>query len=65
MPLRRSVENGQAKPTDASYIVFDELKGELNQLLNQLDKLLSEDLNSLNNAFMAKGFKVIEIEKGI
>tara|TARA_X000001036_G_scaffold423469_1_gene447444 strand:- start:2188 stop:5310 length:3123 start_codon:yes stop_codon:yes gene_type:complete len=63
--LRRSVENGQARPTDASYIVFDELKGELNQLLNQLDKLLSEDLNSLNNAFMAKGFKAIEIEKGI
>ena len=61
--LRRSVENGQARPTDAAYVVFDELKGALTQLLNQLDTLLSEDMNRLNDAFMAKGFKAIEIKK--
>jgi hypothetical protein len=61
--LRRSVENGQARPTDAAYVVFDELKGALKQLLIQLDTLLSEDLNRLNDAFMAQGFKAIEIKK--
>ena len=61
--LRRSVENGQARPTDAAYVVFDELKGALTQLLTQLDTLLSEDLNRLNDAFMAQGFKAIEIKK--
>ncbi len=61
--LRRSVENGQARPTDAAYVVFDELKGALKQLLTQLDTLLSEDLNRLNDAFMAQGFKAIEIKK--
>ena len=61
--LRRSVENGQARPTDAAYVVFDELKGALTQLLIQLDTLLSEDLNRLNDAFMAQGFKAIEIKK--
>ena len=60
--LRRSVENGQARPTDAAYVVFDELKGALTQLLNQLDTLLSEDMNRLNDAFMAQGFKAIEIK---
>jgi len=60
--LRRSVENGQARPTDAAYVVFDELKGALTQLLTQLDTLLSEDLNRLNDAFMAQGFKAIEIK---
>ena len=62
--LRRSVENGQARPTDAAYVVFDELKKELNPLLNQLETLLSEDLSRLNNAFKARGFKPIEIQKG-
>ena len=57
------MENGQARPTDAAYVVFDELKGALTQLLNQLDTLLSEDMNRLNDAFMAKGFKAIEIKK--
>ena len=61
--LRRSVENGQARPTDAAYVVFDELKGALKQLLIRLDTLLSEDLNRLNDAFMAQGFKAIEIKK--
>ena len=61
--LRRSVENGQARPTDAAYVVFDELKGALTQLRTQLDTLLSEDLNRLNDAFMAQGFKAIEIKK--
>ena len=57
------MENGQARPTDAAYVVFDELKGALKQLLIQLDTLLSEDLNRLNDAFMAQGFKAIEIKK--
>ena len=35
--LRRSVENGEAKPTDAAYQVYEELSGELTALLNRLE----------------------------
>lgn len=37
--LRRSVETGEARPTDAAYRVFEELSAELSVLLNQLDEL--------------------------
>ena len=39
--LRRSVENGEAKPTDAAYKVFDELSAELEVLLNRLEEVKS------------------------
>ncbi len=39
--LRRSVETGQARPTDGAYQVFKELAEELDGHLAQLDKLLS------------------------
>ncbi|WP_040005841.1 VPS10 domain-containing protein [Fibrisoma limi] len=38
--LWRSVETGDAKPTDSSYKVYDELSAELTQQLIQLDSLL-------------------------
>ena len=37
--LWRSIENGDAKPTDGSYKVYDELSGELTKQLTELDKL--------------------------
>lgn len=37
--LRRSVENGDAKPTDAAYQVFEELSEELDDLLGQWKNL--------------------------
>ncbi|MEQ9443379.1 MAG: glycosyl hydrolase [Cyclobacteriaceae bacterium] len=40
--LRRSVENGNAKPTDAAYVVFEELSEELDQHMATLDKIMSD-----------------------
>lgn len=46
--LQRSVENGQARPTDAAYVVFEELSKELEGHLAKLDQLVSNDLEGLN-----------------
>ncbi|WP_206106121.1 hypothetical protein [Olivibacter sp. XZL3] len=37
--LQGIVESGEARPTDDSYVVFEELKTELGQLLNALDEI--------------------------
>ncbi len=42
--LRRSMENGDARPTDGAYQVFEELSNELKDLLDPLEKLMTEDL---------------------
>ena len=42
--LRRSVESGQARPTDAAYLVFKELSAELKIHLDKLDRVLNSDL---------------------
>ncbi|MFT4567085.1 MAG: photosystem II stability/assembly factor-like uncharacterized protein [Saprospiraceae bacterium] len=41
--LRRSVENGDARPTDGAYKVFDELKKELVSHLQAYEKLKEEN----------------------
>lgn len=46
--LRRSVETGDAKPTNGAYKVFDELSKELDGHMNKLNTLLNGDLPSLN-----------------
>ena len=53
--LRRSVENGDAKPTDGAYAVFEELSGELDQHLGRLGGLLGERLGDLNGKITASG----------
>ena len=40
--LRRSIENGQAKPTDAAYVVFKELSAELEGHMKKLELILAE-----------------------
>jgi len=60
--LRRSVENGQAKPTDAAYVVFDELKAELDDHLGDLAEVESSDLVAINNKLKAKGIPEIVLE---
>lgn len=47
--LERSVETGDAKPTDASYKVFNELSAELQKYMDDLNKLL-QDKNIKNLA---------------
>lgn len=58
--LRRSIENGQARPTDAAYVVFDELKKELSGHLGKLNNTLESDLKKVNDQLKAKGLKEID-----
>jgi photosystem II stability/assembly factor-like uncharacterized protein len=46
--LRRSVETGDAKPTDGAYKVFQELSAELASHLSALESLMDQDLASIN-----------------
>lgn len=48
--LQRSVENGQARPTDAAYVVFEELSKELEGHMAKLNQLISNDLEGLNGS---------------
>ncbi len=53
--LRRSVETGDAKPTDGAYAVFEELSGELDAHLEQLDTALGPRLDDLNRQLTDAG----------
>ncbi|TDQ19053.1 photosystem II stability/assembly factor-like uncharacterized protein [Algoriphagus boseongensis] len=46
--LQRSVETGQARPTDAAYVVFDELSKELEGHLAELNQIIQTDLKRVN-----------------
>ena len=52
--LQRSVETGQARPTDAAYVVFEELSKELTGHLAKLDQVIKVDLKSLNDKLQQK-----------
>ncbi len=58
--LRRSLERGDARPTDGAYQVFGELTAELDGLLKQLDGLMGAKLNALNSALEARGLKPVK-----
>ena len=58
--LRRSVEDGDAKPTDGAYKVFKELSQELDQLLEALDQTLNQNLPKVNSILKDNGLKIIE-----
>ena len=53
--LRRSVENGDAKPTDGAYKVFEELKVELKNHLSQLESLKAQHLPAINRLLKDDG----------
>ncbi|MFQ5704752.1 MAG: glycosyl hydrolase [Gemmatimonadales bacterium] len=57
--LRRSVERGDARPTDAAYVVFKELSGELDVQLTKLAAVFEEDLPRLNRRLTQKKLKAI------
>jgi photosystem II stability/assembly factor-like uncharacterized protein len=46
--LRRSIENGDAKPTDGAYKVFKELSLELDENLEQLNELFVTEIPKIN-----------------
>lgn len=52
--LQRSVETGQARPTDAAYVVFEELSKELAGHLAKLKGIIQNDLKSLNEKLPQK-----------
>jgi photosystem II stability/assembly factor-like uncharacterized protein len=53
--LRRSVETGDAKPTDGAYKVFQELTAELEGQLSKLEGLLGSELDEINRLLAAEG----------
>jgi photosystem II stability/assembly factor-like uncharacterized protein len=57
--LRRSVETGDAKPTDGAYKVFKELSAELEGHLGKLDNTLTSDLPKINQLLKKAGKKAI------
>ncbi|WP_281540939.1 VPS10 domain-containing protein [Maribacter aestuarii] len=58
--LRRSVENGDARPTDGAYKVFNELSTELALHLGNLNTVMTEQLPQVNTAL--KNAEIEEIE---
>ncbi|MDT0538687.1 VPS10 domain-containing protein [Croceitalea sp. P059] len=58
--LRRSVESGDAKPTDGAYKVFKELSAELEGHLGDLNGILEKELPMVNTALEAGGAGKIE-----
>ncbi len=52
--LQRSVESGQAKPTDAAYVVFEELSAELETHLTKLNEILDSELKEVNDKLPKK-----------
>ena len=55
--LRRSMENGDARPTDGAYKVFEELKVELDGHVNELMKIKKQHLSEINEALRNGGFE--------
>lgn len=58
--LRRSIENGQAKPTDGAYQVFEELSKELDGHLSKFNQILDADLKAVNEQLTASGRSSIQ-----
>ena len=60
--LRRSVETGDARPTNASYAVFKELSAALDVQLARLVVLVADDLGELNQMLAEKKLEPIRTE---
>jgi hypothetical protein len=57
--LRRSVETGDAKPTNGAYKVFEELSEELDGHLAKLNQAMTTKLPALNSQLAAKGLSQV------
>ncbi|QCW99076.1 glycosyl hydrolase [Aggregatimonas sangjinii] len=53
--LRRSVESGEAKPTNGAYKVFEELSAELETHLNALNETMGAQLPKVNKVLTKSG----------
>jgi hypothetical protein len=63
--LRRSVEQGDAKPTDAAYAVFEELSAELEGHLGQLEAAFDSQLPSINDALEQAGQEPVTLAPSV
>ena len=62
--LRRSIENGDARPTDGAYKVFNELSAELEQYLEKLNQILGSDLPKVNQLMKrARKKEIVKISR--
>jgi hypothetical protein len=61
--LRRSLERGDARPTDGAYQVFKELSRELDDHLTKLAGVLDSELPKFNAMLTAKGMAPVERAK--
>lgn len=57
--LRRSLENGDARPTDGAYQVFEELSKELDTHLAALKRVISTELPKVNKLLSAEGMEEV------
>jgi photosystem II stability/assembly factor-like uncharacterized protein len=62
--LRRSVQTGDAKPTDGAYQVFKELSGELDAQLSAFDAATGADLTALNRMLARSRLAPIVVGSG-
>ncbi len=46
--LRRSIESGDGRPTEQSFVVFKELSAQIDEQRKRLDEVLSNDLTTFN-----------------
>jgi photosystem II stability/assembly factor-like uncharacterized protein len=58
--LLRTIETGDAKPTDQDYAVFKELSSRLEAIKKQMDAVLNSDLTTFNNAAKSAGQAVVQ-----
>ncbi len=61
--LSSTVDNGDFAPTAQSYIVFQDLAGQIDAQLATLVKIKSEDIAAFNKAFADKNMPVIVTKK--
>ena len=60
--LQRSIENGDARPTDAAYVVYDELTAELDGHMAKLDSALEKELPKVNAILKDNGVSTISLD---
>ncbi len=60
--LQRSIENGDARPTDAAYVVYDELTQELDSHISKLNSTLEKELPKINTILANNGISTIEAQ---
>jgi photosystem II stability/assembly factor-like uncharacterized protein len=59
--LRRSVETGEARPTDAAYTVFKELSAELDELLQRLARVEENQIAAFNRLLKNGGLAEVSV----